>query len=209
MKENTIDDEDIRILLMEDDPGIHQSALLMLYDRIAEPVIGFLRKKFIVFSDHDLEEVFGNTIIELSEGIKAGLVDLEKPLKNLVIKIACRRGIDLLRKKNPKRKVDPDYHGDIASILISSGVSSDWAVLASQGVAADIIEEFRTLIPTLPRMQRIVADAMEGAFPISLSVDELCQEIEKNTGERPTLASAKAARLALRKKFSDVLYCKN
>lgn len=196
MKENTIDDEDIRILLMEDDPGIHQSALLMLYDRIAEPVINFLRKEFIAFSDHDLEEVFGNTIIELSKGIKAGRVDLEEPLKNLVLKIASRRSVDLLRKKNPKRKVDTEYHGDIASILRSSDVASDWALLASHGKAADIMEEFRTLLPTLPRVQRNVADAMEGAFPTSLSLDELCEEIEANTGERPTLASAKAARLA-------------
>jgi len=205
MKANIIDDEDIRILLMEDDPKTRQKAILDLYDRVAPAVTAYLRRTFFAFSDHHFEQVLNDTFIQLFKKIEAGEVDLEQPLKNLLLTIVIRRAKDLRRKLRGKRQPDVDYVEDVAATLGSSSASYDWKMRAARGEAKEIVEEFQLLIPTLPRVQRIVAEAMAGSFPIGLSLEELCDEVEHLTGTRPSIPSVKDARKHVRRKFAELL----
>lgn len=200
-----INDEDIRLLFMEGDPKIHQRALMDLYDRTAPAIIGYLRKNFFSFDDHQLEQVVGEAFIQLSGQIEEGAVDLEQPLKNFLLKIVFRRATDLRRRLTRKRQPGIDFMDDVSNALLKSGASLDWKRRVRSREAVEIVEQFEALIPTLPRVQRVVAEAIANAFPINLSLEELCDEVESLTGTRPTVPSVKDARKQVRTKFQELL----
>ena len=91
--------------------------------------------------------------------------------------------------------------------MISSppGASLDRELRTSTGEASEIMELFRSLIPSLPRVQRAVAEALALSFPNPIPQAELKEEVEALTGEPTSIASVREALKGIRLRFRKLL----
>lgn len=203
-----MDDEEIRLLLMEEDHESVGKALAVLLAEHRVRLRAMVRKKFSYFSESEVVDVLYETFRSLRAGLEAKTVDLNRPLAPLLYKVAYRRAQDLHRKRSAAKRNQIDYYADMAVILVEEGFIAEWNAMARSGSAAQILEEFTLLLPSLPRRQAAIAQAIADAFPSALSLEELCAEVEKLTGERISIPAAKSARDEVRKKMRARMYAK-
>ena len=201
-----MDEEEIRLLLMEDDQELAGKALAALLDEHRVRLRVMIRAKFAYFSESEIVDVFYETFRSLRTDLEAKKIDLNKPLPPLLYCVAYRRAQDLHRKRSAAKRNQIDYYADMAVILAEEGFSAQWSAMVRSGTAPQILEEFALLLPTLPRRQAAIAQAIKDAFPAALSLEELCEEVEKLTGERISIPAAKSARDEVRKKMRDRLH---
>jgi len=201
-------DEEIRLLLMEDDQDLQTKGLDQLLKLHQTRICRFVQGVYPYFRESELVDVLYELCRSLKKMLDEKRVDLERPISPLLFQIAKCRAHDLHRRLTAAKRHDEKYLTDMAVIIAEEGYSPHWRNLVRNGTSAQIMEEFASLLTTLPRRQAAVAQAMVDAFPNTLSLEEICDAVEAMTGERITIAAAKSARDEVRAKMREKLHAK-
>ena len=133
--------------------------------------------------------------------------DADRPLLPLLFTLAKRKTIDQLRRFVPRREFEErledeaDLAAEVARRLIGTDIGAEWRLAASLERAREIQDRFRALIPTLPPVQRLVAQVMADALPGDLKDNEVADAINALSGQRPTVVQVRSARVQIRDKF--------
>jgi len=142
---------------------------------------------------------------ELFDKVRAGDFDFEKPIASFLFTVAHRRAVDEMRGIRSRALGNADFYETVAAMMKGTGVSGEWQALVQAAKAGVVAEKFRLFVGTLPLVQQQVAQVMADYLPDDLSRDEICDEIYKRTGKRPTVIQVKSALGEIRKKFRELM----
>jgi DNA-directed RNA polymerase specialized sigma24 family protein len=202
---SVMDDEAIRVRLMESNPIEQDRGFTDLYNHARRPLAEMLLDRFRALSSEDHAEIITKTFLDLHRSLKKNTVDLERPLAPLLFTIAARRAKDVLRAKSSQKRSHVDFYADVSDVLSRENYSQEWRSFVSAGKSQEILDGFHQFIPSLSRLQLYVAQAIAHSLPDCPTNDELCDEVERLCGRRYSILSVKEARSEVSKKFRQFL----
>ncbi|MBI3867701.1 MAG: sigma-70 family RNA polymerase sigma factor [Verrucomicrobia bacterium] len=138
---------------------------------------------------------------QLFSKVEAQDFDLDRPLVNWLFKTCWRRAADERRKYVRRPLNSAELLDCIGNDLEGTEVGSDWQELARQDKAKEAAEEFRRFLLTLPDVQHQVAQVEADFYPDKPNREEICEEIYRRTGKRPTVVQVKSARAQIWQKL--------
>jgi DNA-directed RNA polymerase specialized sigma24 family protein len=200
-----LDDEAIRLLLMDSDAREQERGFTELFNHAKRPLAEMLLDKFQVLSSDEHAEIINTSFLDLHRSLKSNNVDLERPLVPLLFRITACRAKDYLRAKRAKKRSHIDFHADISKVLDGDNYAIEWRSTVSAGKYDQIAERFYQFMPQLKSLPLYVAQAIAHGMPDELSDEDLCDEIESITGRRYSILSVKDARQEVRKQFRQFL----
>ncbi len=116
------------------------------------------------FDDHDLADVYQETVIGMLERARRPRFEPCRSLR-MVLTIARNKSIDLLRERGHRINLDEDAILDVvAADTKGSDALMQWKLHASPIEARELREILLTFIATLPERQRIVAQCFIDNF---------------------------------------------
>ncbi len=197
-----MDDDEISLHLADSDPAIQQAGLLAAMERFKLPLSKWLESKGLT-NVHDRQDIISETILAVYERAQQGKLDINTSPKNILFTIAHNKWVDLMRKRKLALPNSDDYLTAVQNALWDSGASSKWHELSMRGKTKEIFEDFLGDLSLLPPRQVEVANALAILFGTNseITVGNLCDAVEKMTGNRPPLTSIKSAWAAVREKL--------
>lgn len=203
MKTQQVDEEEesIRLLLMEDEPDIDQ-AIDRLYRHLKRGIVSFVDRKHPTLDTDDQVSVVNDAFAKLAASLKKDEVDLNVPLPPLLLTIADRTAIDLVRKRN--RKGQPNLQFEEEKFM-DTLTSLDWHRKKRRNEAKGILDEIRTHIASSSGLTKAVGEALLSLVPPRPSPEELLEAVEHITGKPTTLPSVSSALSNLRKDLRKIV----
>jgi DNA-directed RNA polymerase specialized sigma24 family protein len=199
-----LDEDEIKLALMGTEAD-RDEAFKALYANYIERLVGFVESKFPGLPSDLAVDAVVETFRALYDDVVAGTFDFDGSLKAFLFKVAKFKGIDELRKISCRTLGNADFFDIVGETLEGTEASKQWQHHLQTGEAAELAQQFRDFLLTLPQVQRQVAQVMADSFPDSVPEDELCEEIYRRTKKRPTVVQVKSAKREIRKKFKDYL----
>lgn len=172
-------------------------------------VMAFLRKKYSSYESEDLADILQKSFIELYENGIASKIDEDIPLLKQLCVIADRRAIDHYRSKASKQKGLEIYYDEVGNALRGTLIGRQWESAKDIEQRTAIQIDFRRFIKTLPKSERIVANAWANFFPSEPDYEHMGKLIFDATGTPATVPAMKCAVLRIRKKLKELLFEKN
>jgi len=212
-----------------------EAAFEKAYARFARPMAAYIREVVAPTLDSDeIATAVSEAFCGLAKYIENGRFSSKGALSTILFSIARLKAISILRSKTCKKRTDPDrvkaepeegseeqieeeeeekFAICVSQQLVKSPeIQALWRTAVDIGKAKEIMRQFRLLAGGLPRMQRQVAEAILAHFgevendefgPVSNQ--EICNFIEKTTGERPSVASIRSARKEISQKLKTLI----
>ena len=172
-----------------------------LWQMYSKRLLGYVEGEFPALP----KDLAANAVLDgyrqLSERIEAPDFDLDKPLLNWLYRACFCRAADEMRKRVRRPLHGADLLDCIGDDLEGTEIGTDWQDLARRQEAKEVSGEFREFLLTLPEVQQQVAQVEADFHPDKLTREEVCEEIFRRTGKRPTVVGVKGARDQFRKKF--------
>lgn len=199
-------DFDLEVLVgLLGDSEEREAAVRRLFNRYGRPLMAYLRKKLPSLPAEDVASAVNDTFVAIFRKAEDGSLDVERPLKSLLFTIAKRRGVDLMRAKASRIPLDDQITEEIGSTLEGTAIGNAWSAACETEKVAEIVEEFRRFVGTLPPQQKRVGSILADFLPDWLTDTEISDEIYRRWSQRVPVVSVKGAKQALKEKFREVL----
>ena len=186
-------------------------AFTALFRHYHRRILAFIERRHPGLPSDMAADAMVETFRALHTAVQRGTFDVDRPLEPYLFTVATRKAVDQLRKLKrqlpsaPNRAEGDDAFQDIAAALSGTETGTDWGIVVSQAAANEIAKIFREFLLTLPPVQRQAAQIVADNFPASLQYREICDEILRRTGERPTSIQVKSALNQIRQKFASLI----
>jgi DNA-directed RNA polymerase specialized sigma24 family protein len=198
------DEDEIKIGLLGDEQE-REDALKALWKYFSPRLMSFIVKKLPGLPLDLATNAVSDAFRDLAKRVLAGTFDFDPPIGRFLFTAAHRQAVDELRKYGRRPAGKADFYGTIGEYLKETEVGGEWQHLVAAAKAAAVSEAFRELLPSLPPIQRQVAQVVADFLPDELSREEICTEIHRRTGTRPTGIQVKSALGEVRRKFRELL----
>jgi DNA-directed RNA polymerase specialized sigma24 family protein len=182
-----------------------QRALETLWTERREEVMSWVERRFPGLPSEIGAEVVASAFEDLVKRIDDPRFDWDQPLRPLLIKIAYRRAVDELRKWQVRPMSKADFYDFVGEEIKETVAAQAWAVQVRTNEANDTHQKFRDFVVTLPGLQRQIGQAIADNLPERIEHSEVCDEVYRRTGIRPTSAAVKSALRELRRKFRELI----
>jgi len=198
-------DEDVVKLGLMGNNTEREDALKSVYEHYSEDVMRFLERKLPGLPTDLAVNAVLDAVKALNEEVVAHTFDYDKPLRNWLFRVAWYKGVDEFRKISRRTLGNSEFFDTVGECLENTDVGRQWRLYSKTREAEAIAQEFRDFLLSLPPVQRQVGQIMADSFPDSAAEDEICEEIFRRTGKRPTAIQVKSAKREIRKKFKVIL----
>jgi DNA-directed RNA polymerase specialized sigma24 family protein len=198
------DEDVVKLGLMGNDPEREQ-ALESVYEHYSLDILRFLERKLPGLPTDLGVNAMLDAFKALNEEVLARTFDYDKPLRNWLIRVARNKGVDELRRISRRTLGNSEFFDTVGECLANTEVGRQWRLYTKTRAADEIAQEFRDFLLTLPPVQRQVGQIMADSFPDAIPEEEICDEIFRRVGKRPTVVQVKSAKREIRKKFKDIL----
>ena len=199
-----LDEDAVKLGLMGTDEE-REEALKSVYEHYSEGIVGFLERKLPGLPADLCINAMLDAFRALNEAAVAGTFDYDKPIMNWLFRVAWHKGVDELRKFSRRTLGNSEFFDTVGECLEDTEVGRQWRLYTKSREADAIAQEFRDFLLTLPPVQRQVGQIMADSFPDAVPEEEICEEIFRRTGKRPTVVQVKSAKREIRKKFKVIL----
>jgi DNA-directed RNA polymerase specialized sigma24 family protein len=184
-----------------------REAITKLFNRYKERLMSFLEKKRPYLLPDAAATAINDAVIEIYRMAEERPQDLEAPLRPLLFTITDRRAVDQFRKQSRAVRSDDELTEQIGNALSRTKTGEAWQAFFTTSetrlLLAEVQEEFRAFVSTLPPKQRLVAGVLADDF--LLSDLEIASELRKRWNTVATVLEVKGAKQALMKKFREIL----
>lgn len=198
------DEDEIKIGLLGDEQE-REDALRALWKYFSPRLMSFIEKKLPGLPLDLATDAVSDAFRDLAKRVFAGTFDFDPPIGRFLFTAAHRQAVDELRKYGRRPMAKADFYETVGESLTGTEVGRDWHELVTAGKASAVLEAFREMVPSLPPIQRQVAQVVADSLPDELSREEICAEIHRRTGARPTGIQVKSALGEVRRKFRELL----
>lgn len=198
------DEDEIKIGLLGDEQE-REGALHVLWKYYSTKLMAFITKKLPGLPPDLAANAVSEAFCDLAAAISERNFDFDQPIGRFLFTAAHRQAIDELRKYSCRPIGKTDFYETVAEFITGTEVGSQWQRVVAEGKASTVSEEFREMVPSLPPIQRQIAQVVADFLPEELSREEICAEIHRRTGTRPTGVQVKSALGEVRRKFREVL----
>lgn len=206
-----IDDETISIAFAIGNEREREDALRALHQKYRFLVAHRISTVGPGLSPDAVVSAVQDTFVNLFRLVTAGEFDEKKRLLPLIFTLAKRRAIDELRKKFScqaeflkKLQSDDEFAEHVGRHIIGTDAGFQWRMVTARNRAAEVQEILRQIIPTLPPLQRLVAQIASPHF-WDITDKDIADAIFEVTGERHTVVSIRSARNQIRAKVGSKL----
>jgi len=182
-----------------------QRALETLWIERQEEVMSYVERRFPGLPSETGAEIVASAFEDLVEKIDDPKFDWNQSLRPLLIKIAYRRAVDELRKWQVRPMSKADFYDFVGEEVKETATAQAWAVQVRVNEANETHQKFRDFVLTLPGLQRQIGQVIADNLPERLEHSEVCDEVFRRTGSRPTSAAIKSALRELRRKFRELI----
>lgn len=194
------DEDQIKLGLLGTDED-RADALDQLWQMYSKRLTAFVEGEFPALPKDLVANAVLDAYRQLFAKVEAGDFDLDRPLSNWLFKTCWRRAADERRKYVRRPLSFADLLDCIGDDLEGTEIGSEWQRLAHEGKAEELVEEFHRFLLSLPEAQNQVAQVEADFYPEKPTRDEICDEIYRRTGKRPTVVQVKSARAVVWQKF--------
>jgi DNA-directed RNA polymerase specialized sigma24 family protein len=198
------DEDEIKLALMGSDSEQTES-LARLWNYFSPRLIAFVEKRLPTLPSDLAANAVLDCFRELFDSVRDGTFDFDKPMAPFLFTVAHRRAVDELRAIRSRALGNADFYESVAEMIEGTGAGCEWQKLVQAGKARSVADKFRAFVMTLPSVQRQVGQVMADYLPDDLTRDEVCDEIYKRTGKRPTVIQVKSALGQIRQKFRELM----
>jgi RNA polymerase sigma factor (sigma-70 family) len=185
-------------------PQEQQDAVVLLFDEYKRPLMAYLGKNFPDLPEDEIASAIQDTFIAVDKN-KKRLGDTDQPLSQFLFTVAKRRCIDARRKRARRIQTDDELTEGIARAMDNTLTKLAWDEARSANVTAAIVDEFRDFVRSLKGQQRRVATILADYMPHLLGDKEIAEEIYVRTNTIIPVVEIKGARIAMFKKFRELL----
>jgi len=198
------DEDEIKIGLLGDEQE-RERALLALWKYFNTKLMAYITRKLPGLPLDLAASAVSQAFCDLGGKVLGGTFDFEQPISRFLFTAAHREGVDQLRKYGRRPLAKTDFYETVGECLSGTEVGREWQDLVSSGKASAVSDAYREMVPSLPPIQRQVAQVVADFLPDELSREEICAEIHRRTGSRPTGIQVKSALGEVRRKFRELL----
>lgn len=205
-----LDEDEVKLGLLGD-ASEQEAAFEKLFQHYHRRLVAFIERRFPGLPSDAAVDAMVESFLALYDSVRDGSFDADLPLRPYIFKVANYKAIDLLRKigRRPQlespQEEEEDGCSEVAAALAGTETGAEWSKVVQQAAANDITARFKAFLVTLPTVQRQVAQVLADYFPGSLQHSEICDEIMRRTGQRPTSIQVKSALGEVRRKFREIL----
>ena len=214
-----IDDADIALMLIGDSQE-QESGFELLHEKYHHTIPKFLSRSFPGLDEHQRYEAYMETLMGLFTMIKNGTYDPDKPLLPLLIVIAKRKAIDILRKKTNAKEIPADridcekesislfdLVSETGELVRGTRLGTYWGQ-SDPAQRAEIIRIIVDAIPQFPTRQRQVMQIIADHLPYMPDLRTIQREASELAGENLTYHSIRRATQEVIKKIRGILRAK-
>jgi len=181
------DDEAVRILLMGTEDEVAQG-LTRIHQTLRGGVCGLVRQRFPGLSPEDLADLWAEVLTNLWDLVRGGTFDGDRELLPLVCELARRRAVDIVRRQGAGERLVTA----VGEALRATKTGADWGGMPVEE-RAEVMEQIRAAVGTLPPKQRTVMEAFVDDYPDTADMQTLRMLVSERTGVQETLAAVKRA----------------
>jgi len=198
------DEDEIKIGLLGDEQE-REGALQVLWKYYSTKLMAYITKKLPGLPADLAANAVSQAFCDLAAAVFEKNFDFDQPVGRFLFTAAHREAIDELRKYSCRPMGKTDFYETVADFIKETEVGSQWRRLVAEGKASAASEAFREMVPSLPPIQRQIAQIVADFLPEELSREEICAEIHRRTEIGTTGIQVKSALGEVRRKFREVL----
>lgn len=203
-QKGTVDLEEISILLIGD-ADERKQAISLIHDHLRRAIVHTIRQVGLSLTTSDVLDVYQEVLLCVHKIAAEGRYDPDKPLLPFLLTLARRRVCDRIRKSEGDRKNQEALVREISQNLADTEVGAAWKTVAARHDGENMLNLIRQAIIKMPSRQRQVAEVMIENCSESLTLHEICEQVQRKTGEMITTVAAKSARQEVRDKIRELL----
>ena len=204
-----LDEDEVKLGFLGS-PAERELAFEKLFRNYSRRIVAFIEQRYPGLPSDLSVDAMVESFRALYDDVENGSFDVDRPLEPYIFSIANRKAIDQLRKFGRRPQLaelseDEDGCTEIAAALAGTETGAAWSEVVQQAAANEIASRFKAFLADLPPVQRQVAQVLAEHFPAGLQHSEICDEILRRTGHRPTSIQVKSALKEIRRKFDSLL----